>query len=108
MIYKSILLMVVFLTGQLVIPSYAVSPEQIAPGESPFQHGFTDIKFLDAYFGNPNYKIEVETGNNNVPFTVVFSYVSTEDISGINVLLSLPVRLYSATSSAGLLESVNI
>jgi len=66
MIYKSILLMVVFLTGQLVIPSYAVSPEQITPGESPFQHGFTDIKFLDAYFGNPNHKIEVE------PATIMF------------------------------------
>ena len=107
MIYKSILLMVVFLTGQLVIPSYAVSPEQIAPGESPFQHGFTDIKFLDAYFGNPNHKIEVEPGNNNVPFTVVFSNVGTEDIAGIKGLLSLPVGFSSATSAGGLIEADN-
>ncbi len=62
MIYKTILLVAVILVGQLIVPIYAYSPEQTVPGESPFEHGFTDVKFLDAFFGYQNQKIEVEPG----------------------------------------------
>ncbi len=108
MIYKSILLMTIFLAGQLVIPSYATSPEQLQPGASPFTHGYTDVKFLDAYFGYPNQKIEVQPGDQNVPLTVLFSNVGTEDIAGIRGLLSLPMGFSAATPLVeGLIEADN-
>jgi hypothetical protein len=108
MIYKTILLATIILVGQLVIPGYAVSPEQIAPGESPFEHGFTDVKFLNAYFGYPNQKIEVQPGDQNVPFTILFSNVGTEDIAGIRGLLALPADFSAATPLVeGLIEADN-
>ena len=108
MIYKTILL-VAILAGQLVIPSYGQSaPEALPPGASPFEHGYTDVKFLDAYFGYPNQKIEVQPGDQNVPFTVLFSNVGTEDIAGINGLMSLPAGFTSATPLVnGLIEADN-
>jgi len=60
-------------------------------GDSPFERDFGDVKFLDAYFGTINEKIEVESGDNNVPFTVVFANVGTQDITGIRGQLSLPL-----------------
>ncbi len=108
MIYKTILLVAIFLAAELVVPSYAASPEQLQPGQSPFAHGYTDIKFLDAYFGYPNQKIEVQPGDQNVPLTVLFSNVGTEDIAGIRGLLSLPVGFSSATPLVeGLIEADN-
>ncbi|MCV0393401.1 MAG: hypothetical protein K5790_08975 [Nitrosopumilus sp.] len=59
-------------------------------GQSPFERDFGDVKFLDAYFGTINEKIEVEGGDSNVPFTVVFANVGTQDITGIRGQLSLP------------------
>lgn len=59
-------------------------------GQSPFERDFGDVKFLDAYFGTINKKIEVEGGDSNVPFTVVFANVGTQDITGIRGQLSLP------------------
>ena len=59
-------------------------------GQSPFERDFGDVKFLDAYFGTLNDKIEVEAGDRNVPFTVVFANVGTQDITGIRGQLSLP------------------
>ncbi|MDE1828890.1 MAG: hypothetical protein KGI25_01065 [Thaumarchaeota archaeon] len=109
MIYKTILLTAIFLAGQLVIPSYAQSaPEQLAPQESPFEHGYNDVKFLDAYFGYPNQKIEVQPGDQNVPFTILFSNVGTEDIAGIKGLMSLPAGFSGATPLVnGLIEADN-
>lgn len=108
MIYKTILLLTIFVAGQFVVPIYAVSPEQIQPGESPFEHGYTDVKFLDAYFGYPNQKIEVQPGDQNVPLTVLFSNVGTEDIAGIRGLLSLPMGFSAATPLVeGLIEADN-
>ena len=60
-------------------------------GDSPFERDFGDVKFLDAYFGTLNEKIEVEPGDSNVPFTVVFANVGTQDITGIRGQLSLPL-----------------
>ena len=59
-------------------------------GSSPFERDFGDVKFLDAYFGTLNSKIEVEPGDSNVPFTVVFANVGTQDITGIKGQLSMP------------------
>ena len=63
---KIIVLAALFVIGQLVIPTYAVS-------DSPFERQFADVKFLDAYFGTEEEKIEVEPGDKNVPFTVIMS-----------------------------------
>jgi hypothetical protein len=59
-------------------------------GDSPFERDFGDVKFLDAYFGTINQKIEVEPGDTSVPFTVVLANVGTQDITGIRGQLSLP------------------
>lgn len=107
MIYKTICLTLLFLIGQIVIPSYAVTPEINTQSESPFEHGFTDIKLLDAYFGTSGQKIEVEPGDKNVPFTIVFTNVGSEDIAGIKGLLSLPVGFTGATSGNGLIQADN-
>src|SRR5579863_9703025 len=108
MIYKTILLTAILLMGYLVIPSYAQSaPEQALPGASPFGHQFTDVKLLDAYFGYQNQKIEVQPGDQNVPFTMIFSNVGTEDITGINGFLNLPAQFSSGTSAGGVIEAEN-
>lgn len=36
-------------------------------GNSPFERDFGDVKFLDAYFGLSDEKIEVSPGDTNVP-----------------------------------------
>ncbi|MHB8545352.1 MAG: COG1361 S-layer family protein [Nitrosotalea sp.] len=107
MIYKSIMLLVILLAGQMIIPSYAQAPEQLAPSASPFEHGFNDIKLLDAYFGPAGQKIEVEPGDKNVPLTIVLSNVGTEDITGISGLLSLPTGFSGALADNGLIEADN-
>lgn len=65
-------------------------------GDSPFERDFGDVKFLDAYFGTYNNKIEIEPGDKNVPFTVVFANVGTQDITGIRGQLSLPFGFSSS------------
>ena len=109
MIYKTIAIAILFLLGQIVIPSYASAPEHIAPGVSPFEHAYNDIKFLDAYFGTSSGKIEVQPGDKNVPFTIVFSNVGSEDIAAIKGLLSLPVGFAPAiaNANANLIEADN-
>lgn len=69
-------------------------------GNSPFERDFGDVKFLDAYFGTLDQKIEVETGDSNIPFTVVFANVGTQDITGIRGQLSLPLG-FSASDGPG-------
>ena len=69
-------------------------------GQSPFERDFGDVKFLDAYFGTLDNKIEIEAGDNNVPFTVVFANVGTQDITGIKGQLSLPLG-FSASDGPG-------
>ena len=110
MIHKTIAISIICLLGQIIIPIYAQSaPEHLAPGVSPFEHAYTDVKFLDAYFGTSSGKIEVQPGDRNVPLTIVFSNVGSEDIAGIKGLLSLPVGFSPAVanSNAGLIEADN-
>ena len=65
-------------------------------GQSPFERDFGDVKFLDAYFGTFDQKIEVEARDSNIPFTVVFANVGTQDITGIKGQLSLPFGFSSS------------
>ena len=60
-------------------------------GDSAFERDFGDVKLLDAYFGTLDNKIEVETGDSNVPFTIEFANVGTQDITGIEGKLALPL-----------------
>ena len=69
-------------------------------GNSPFERDFGDVKLLDAYFGTLDDKIEIEAGDSNVPFTVVFANVGTQDITGIKGQLSLPLG-FSASDGPG-------
>ncbi|MDH3312485.1 MAG: hypothetical protein OEM28_04965 [Nitrosopumilus sp.] len=69
-------------------------------GDSPFERDYGDVKFLDAYFGTMNEKIEIEGGDSNIPFTVVFANVGTQDITGIRGQLSLPLG-FSASDGPG-------
>ena len=107
MIYKGMTVLVLLLAGQIILPSYATTGEILTPAISPFEHGFNDVKLLDAYFGPAGQKIEAEPGDKNVPLTVVLSNVGTEDISGISGLLSLPTGFSGVTSGNGLIEADN-
>jgi len=69
-------------------------------GQSPFERDYGDVKFLDAYFGTIDKKIQVDAGDSNVPFTVVFANVGTQDITGIRGQLSLPYG-FSASDGPG-------
>ena len=107
MIYKTIVLAVLLLAGQIIIPSYATSGEILTPRVSPFEHDFVDVKLLDTYFGTFGQKIEVEPGDKNVPLTIVLANTGAQDISGIKGLLSLPTGFSGAASSNGLIQADN-
>ena len=74
-------------------------------GDSPFERDFGDVKFLDAYFGTLGDKIEVEAGDRNVPFTVVFANVGTQDITGIQGQLSLPLGFGPSDGSGSIIRA---
>ena len=74
-------------------------------GDSPFERDFGDVKFLDAYFGTIDQKIEVEAGDSNVPFTVVFANVGTQDITGIKGQLSLPFGFSAADGPGAIIKA---
>ncbi len=67
---------------------------------SPFAHEFGDIRFLDAYFGLPDEKIEVGAGDKNAPFTVILANVGTQDITGIRGQLGLSTH-FSPSDGSG-------
>ena len=84
------LLFIFFVIGLLPIFFHDSFAENQWGDPAPFERNFGDVKFLDAYFGTLDNKIEVEAGDSNVPFTVVFANVGTQDITGIKGQLSLP------------------
>lgn len=94
---RLVVLFSILLISQLALVNvYA----QVGTGESPFERKFGDVKFLDAYFGLGDEKIEVSPGDRNVPFTVVAANVGTQDITGIKGQLSLPFG-FSAAAGPG-------
>lgn len=76
---------------------------QVSSGDSPFERNFGDVKFLDAYFGRLNEKIEVKPGDKNVPFTVEFANVGSQDITGIKGQLQLPMGFSPADGKGALI-----
>jgi len=78
---------------------------QVSSGDSPFERKFGDVKFLDAYFGTDKEKIEVNPGDNNVPFTIVLANVGTQDITGVKGELSLPFGFSPSIGSGPLIEA---
>jgi len=84
------LLIAFFVIGLLPIFFHDSFAENQWDDPAPLKRDFGDVKFLDAYFGTLDNKIEVETGDSNVPFTVVLANVGTQDITGIRGELSLP------------------
>ena len=94
-------LMILFFIPSIIDNSFA----QIKSGgfgQSPFEREFGDVKLLDAYFGTIDEKIEIDPGDENVPFTVVFANVGTQDITGIKGQLSLPIGFSSADGPGSL------
>ena len=77
-------------------------------GQSPFERDFGDVKFLDAYFGTINEKIEIEPGDANVPFTAVFANVGSQDITGIRGQLSLPLGFSASDGPQSLIYSDSV
>ena len=69
---------------------------QVGTADSPFEREYSDVKFLDAYFGTAAEKLEVSAGDRNVPLTVVLANVGTQDITGIRGQLSAPLGFSSA------------
>jgi len=93
-------LIVVLVISQLFILDVFA---QVSTGDSPFERKFGDVKYLDAFFGIPDEKMEVDPGDRNVPFTVVFANVGTQDITGIRGQLSLPFGFSSADGVGSLI-----
>lgn len=97
---KLLVLLSIFILGQFVqIGAFA----QVGSNESPFKREFSDVKFLDAYFGTLDQKIEVAPGDKNVPFTLVFANVGTQDITGIKGQMQLPMGFSSADGKGALI-----
>lgn len=94
-----VLAMMVLIISTPALDAYA----QLGKGDSPFERNFGDVKFLDAYFGTLDQKIEVTPGDKNVPFTVVFANVGSQDITGIKGQLLLPMGFSSSDGKGALI-----
>ena len=93
-------------TGIMIIGSIIYDNAYAQAGsESPFERKFGDVKFLDAFFGTTDKKIEVNPGDHNVPFTIVVANVGTQDITGIRGQLSLPFGFSPTAGSGPLIEA---
>lgn len=97
---KSLVIMMMALV--VLAPSFDAYA-QLGKGDSPFERNFGDVKFLDAYFGTLDQKIEVTPGDKNVPFTVVFANVGSQDITGIKGQLLLPLGFSSSDGKGALI-----
>ena len=97
---KFILLVFSFILAPLIFEDSFAQITSGGFGNSPFERDFGDVKLLDAYFGTLDDKIEIEAGDSNVPFPVVFANVGTQDITGIKGQLSLPLG-FSASDGPG-------
>ena len=100
---RSIVFVLPILLATSLLINYADA--QVGTGDSPFERKFGDVKFLDAYFGTLNEKLEVGPGDQNVPFTVVMANVGTQDITGIKGQLSLPFGFSSSDGLGNLIEA---
>jgi len=93
-------------TGIMIIGSIIYDNAYAQAGsESPFERKFGDVKYLDAFFGTADKKVEVNPGDRNVPFTIVVANVGTQDITGIKGQLSLPFGFSPTAGSGPLIEA---
>ena len=74
---------------------------------SPFEREFSDVKFLDAYFGTIDEKIEIEPGDQNIPFTIIFANIGTQDITGVIGQLQLSLGFSSSDGPGSLIFADN-
>jgi hypothetical protein len=95
-------LTVIFIIGPIM---YENATAQVSSGDSPFERKFGDVKYLDAFFGIADEKLEVNPGDKNVPFTIVMANVGTQDITGIKGQLSLPFGFSPTAGSGSLIEA---
>jgi len=93
------LIAILVISQLMIIDVYA----QLGAGDSPYERDFGDVKFLDAYFGIVDEKMEVDPGDRNVPFTLKFANVGTQDITGIKGQLSMPIGFSSADGPGSLI-----
>jgi len=91
------------IAGIILLSTSEYSYAQVSTADSPFERKFGDVKFLDAYFGTSSQKMEVEPGDQNVPFTVVFANIGSFDITGIKGQLSVPFGFSSADGPGSLI-----
>ena len=89
MISKLVLALLVITMG-VVATSDDAFGQTFRIGENPNGREYIGTEFLDAYFGVMGEKIEVSPGDQNVPLTVVFTNVGSQDIIGLKSQLSLP------------------
>ncbi len=99
---KLLVLLGIFFISQLFVIN---AQAQFTESNSPFDKQFGDIKFLDAYFGTFEEKIEVKSGDQNVPLTVVMANVGSLDITGIKGQLSLPMGFSPSDGKGALIKA---
>ncbi len=99
-----ILLAVLIASSILAGDAYA----QTGTADSFFDRRFGDVKFIDAYFGTEDEKIEVTPGDQNVPFTVIIANIGTEDITGIKGQLSLPIGFSPTDGPDAIIEADSV
>ena len=92
--YKISFLLMILLVAAFV--SDAAGQFETQP-QGIFNNKITGIKFLDAYFGTSTTKIEVGPGDKNVPLTVVFANIGTNDAVGIKGQMFVPMDFSSAS-----------
>ena len=94
------------IVGILIIGTvYDNAFAQVGSGDSPFERKFGDVKFLDAFFGTEDQKLEVNPGDQNVPFTIIVANVGTQDITGVKGQLSLPFGFSPTAGSGSIIEA---
>ena len=91
--YKFYFFTIVLLGGISVSAAYGAT---VGPPQGVLSDTISGVKFLDAYFGDSSEKLEVGPGDKNVPFTIVFANIGSNDIVGISGQLFMPSQFTSA------------
>ena len=98
--------LIVLFVGILVIGSAVFNDAFAQAGsESPFERKFGEVKYLDAFFGTEDKKLEVNPGDQNVPFTIIVANIGTQDITGVKGQLSLPFGFSPTSGSGSIIEA---
>jgi len=91
--YKFYFFTIVLLGGISVSAAYGAT---VGVPQGVLSDTISGVKFLDAYFGDSSEKIEVGPGDKNIPLTIVFANIGTNDIVGISGNLFVPSQFASA------------